>query len=460
MTNWYKPLVLSSLLCTPWLASAHTECERLFPSTDRIERQKQFIADRDRLIGHFSPDENAKVIADVIRHSTAASNERVVKNALWLKDVPSEVIRHAEELGMTKERAWEVAGEIETEIALLEKKAICYHFTELDYYDADRLMMLKLYDDVNVTSEDTGEQPIAFGYMTTTTDGRSSRVVHLTYPGDCCDRACHFTNIDKDQFKGTGIRLVHHPETIETMVTGLSTVMNGDPALTDLTSLELTKTGEVFTKPEIYAAIYYYGEDVEIDKKSFDRRMMVDIPWALTKGNNLGRTRLLTWNNQTKAHLVIMEDDRDIPFGDIQKVIKLGFRAAIEFLPAGEAIIKFGEALHRVIDNKDSKGDDQLVATLEGWQKNDLIDELVLERSFDQHKSQYGVKGHAVMRLNNMYKEIEKTEEVSSENLATSNEHDETIATKTKQPSEIIDDQDDEALDDDDLEENDDRTEL
>ena len=415
MSKWYKPLLLSSLLSIPWGAVAHSECDKLFKSSDRTQRQIEFIKARDRLISHFSPEKNATVIAEVIRQSTAASPDKVVKNALWLKDVPREVIRHAEALGLTEERAREVAGEVEVEIDLLENKAICYHFTELEYYDSDRLMLLKLYDDVNVAQDDKSEQPIAFGYFTTTTDGNSSRVVHLTYPGNCGNRKCHFTNIDKDQFKGTGIRLVHHPEVVETMVTPLSSVVNGNPVVTDLTGMELRKTGEIFTSPEIYAAVHYYSEDVDIDKKSFDRRMMVDIPWALEKGSNHGRTRLVSWHNQTKAHIVIMEDDRDIPFGDIQQVIKLGFKAAIEFLPVGGAIINFAEALGRVIDTKDTKGDDRLVALLEGWQKNDYIDELVLKIGFDQDKPQPGIKGNATLQLSNMYAEKEVADEPRTE---------------------------------------------
>ena len=403
MAKWYTPLLLSSLLCLPCTATAHTECEKLFTSIVPIKRQKQFINDRDRLISHFSPDRNATVIADVIRHSTAAGSQKVVKNALWLVDVPAEVIRHASLLGLTKKRAREVAADLKSEIEILEKKAICYHFKELEHYHGDRLMMLKLYDNVTVEEADTSTPPIAFGYFTTTTDGNSSRVIHLTYPGDCANRECHFTNIDKSDFRGTGIRLVHHPEVVETMTTGLSNVAHGDPLVTDLTGLELAKTGEIFTSPEIYAAVYYYGEDIDIDKKSYDRRMLVDIPWALKKGANYGRTRLLTWHNQTRAHIVIMEDDRDIPFADIQNVIKLGFKAAVELLPAGNAVINFAEALDRVINFRDPYGDEKLVALLESWQKNDFIDELVLERRFNQNMAQPGVKGTATLRLSNMY---------------------------------------------------------
>lgn len=435
MSKWYKPLLLSSLLTIPWGASAHNECDDEFKSSDRLQRQIEFMDARDRLIGHFSPEKNATLIASVIRESTAASQDKAVPHALWLQDVPKEVIRHAKALGLTEERALEVAGDIENEINVLEKKAICYHFADPENYRGTRLMMLKLYEDLNVAEDDTDEKPIAFGYITTTFDGNSGGVVHMTYPGDCSNRLCHFTNIDKDQFKGTGIRLVHHPEEVETMVTKLSNVVNGDPVVTDLTALTLNKTGELFTKPEVYVVVHYYDEDVEVDKKSYDRRMMIDIPWALKEGENYGRKRLLTWGNQTKAHLVIMEDDRDIPFRDLQKVVKLGFRAAktaIELIPGASGVFDFAEALSSIVKSNDTGGDEELLSVLQGWQKNDYIDELVLEIGFDQNKPQHGIKGNAILQLSNMYAEKEVTAESTGDAAAAA------LAEGTAEPADTI----------------------
>ena len=410
MAKWHKPLLFSSLIGSCAVTPVYADCSDVYSSRDRIERQKQFIESRDQLIGHLlgsSPEENARIIVDVIRHSTAASNEKVQKHALWLRDIPTEIRRHAEVLQLSEQRAREISSEFESEIDSLEQKAICYHFNGSENYGGDRLMMLKLYEDETSTEKPANQQNIAFGYTTTLPDGRSSPVVHFTYPGYCSNQVCHFQHMDKKEFSGTGVRLVHHPEVVESMVTELSSTPVGEPEVTDLTVLELNKTGEIFTTPEIYAAVYYYGDEVKIDEDSFDRRMMVDIPWALFEGSNSGRTRLLKWQNQSKAHVVIMEDDQDLPFSDMQNVIKLAFKLALELSSEGSDVINFAESLNRVVTTKDTKGNHGLFNILAGWQEDDLIDELVLERNFNQNNPQSGKHHQATMSLSNMYKASE-----------------------------------------------------
>ena len=261
MTQWLKSVFLSVLICSAGLAYAD-RCDSVLSGT-RLEKQKKFTEKRDALIESFRIDKNAGIIIDVIKNSTASG----IKNAIWLKDISREVERYAEKLNLTQKRAQEVAREFDAEIDALEDMAICYHFSQLENYEYDRLMMLKLYEDMNDSTESGDESTIAFGYFTTTREGNSKPVIHLAYSTECTENSCYFRDVAKPDFKGTGVRLVHHPEAIEEITTKLTTISDGNPVKTYLNTLELKKTGVIFSSPEIYAAIYYYGEDVDIDKK-------------------------------------------------------------------------------------------------------------------------------------------------------------------------------------------------
>ncbi len=148
--------------------------------------------------------------------------------------------------------------------------------------------------------------------------------------------------------------------------------------MTAVQSISIQKTGEVFTKPEIFALIFYYDKNGK-----FVRYSRVDLPFALKKGMNRGFQRLIEWDEKSESVLmVVFEDDRNIPYDIIVAFGRLLVKPAeaiFSGVTGGATTVVTGlmDVLRPEV-SKIKEGDETLdesaLQHLKKFQEDDLID--------------------------------------------------------------------------------------
>ena len=392
MTKWFKPLLLSTILCSP-VVMAGFDCEDMQSKTFH-EQKTQFRQAREDFIGQMQLHIYAKKVINVLRHSSADD----MPNSLYVSDIPKKIAEFKYQLDAPEE-GWEkrldfwknAAGE-------LEEMARCYHFGYLGDDNKEPLMLIKLYDNGD-------EKPVIAGYRTTARDGSPSKIIAYTKVEESCsERKCGFTDtflkeMDFSQF--TAIRLTHHPEATPKAADNLTDKPHGLPKVSYLTGLKLEKTGELFTDPEIMMTVAYTGGTGE------HRTSVVDIPWAVTADKlNKGRTLLFNWEDFSQASVIFYEDDLDIPYGKIVKIMAAGIKLTLSLVPAATPALSIIEGVKEALKNKEVDGDTSLITYMDGLGENDLIGEIVITREKlrnQQDSVLTTVKSQATLHLHHMY---------------------------------------------------------
>ena len=182
---------------------------------------------------------------------------------------------------------------LQTRINKLETIGKCFHY-QAQNTSPQPLMALKLYKPENSSPFDEPSQ-IFMGYTTASKrNGRPAKQARVTSPQECTMSQCNFTDTPLDQARellktNIVIRLVHNPKEVEKVVS-IAPEQPDEvhlPVQTWLTEVTLFKTGEIFTRPEIYMSIAYYSEEQLISK------IIRPLPWVNRKGFNTGSSLLM-----------------------------------------------------------------------------------------------------------------------------------------------------------------------
>ncbi|ODS22666.1 hypothetical protein AB835_12945 [Candidatus Endobugula sertula] len=388
MIKWIYALSLSIMFYNT-SALADFDCEKEMLSETFHDQKEMFRKARDKLFNEAHLDKYHAKIVSMLRKSSAEN----MSKSLWVVDIPDMIDEIKEQLD-TPEGGWE--NRLTTwkkSVEDLEEKARCFHYGLTD--QKTPVMFLKLYDHGD-------DKPVIAGYLTTTSDGSPSSTVRYTRPEDCSSNGCQFQDsslkgFDSSQF--TAIRLVHNPESLAKLKEDLVDNETGLADLSYLKQLEIKKTGEMFTDPEIIAAVAYRQEATG-EKET----VMVDIPWALKKGDNRGHNLLLNWRDYTHVNIVLYEDDLDIPYGKILKLLKACITASIE-ATSGDTLGAILSGAREAFKNRNTGSENDLIEYMDGLGNDDLIDEFVISREMtrDKRKTDHtGKESIATMHLHHM----------------------------------------------------------
>ncbi|MGI9273315.1 MAG: hypothetical protein ACR2PT_00470 [Endozoicomonas sp.] len=208
--------------------------------------------------------------------------------------------------------------------------------------------------------------------------------VYATTPQQCGATGCKFDTMEQSKVTRDAVQLIYTPksavEEVKKPVAVNTVDPNGKewPMESVLLEVHLNKTGEIFSKPEIYARVLYWvGGELQ-------RVSAIPIDWALHKGANMGQTRLLIWQDADVVEITLMERDVKFPFRKscslIASIIHWGLTVATKESKTTH-IISEGLALAKT----DASLDNGLLARLAKWQEDDFIDEgrLVREKALE-----------------------------------------------------------------------------
>ena len=388
-------LLLAMLLSSA--ARGDYECKDVVEKPIR-ERVVLFKSVMDTLISRVKPGVNGKRVAKALRNNMADG----VPKSLSILNIPDVIEQFKDELEEPPE-GWEKRIESWKESTMmLEVIAQCHHYGEVDLERP--LVFLKLYEASEVEDPD-----VAFGYIVRSGKGEDTRrSIRYTLASECEGIECNFrdqvlkdADLEKLEKNHSFIRIVHNPKAKSKITEELSDTVNGLPVVSYLSDMKLSKTGEMFTDPEIMVAVSYTDENDQILHK-----FQTSIPWAMEKGDNKGSTRLLEWQPEyKKAHIVVYEYDITFPLGRILDAIAEGMKYALSFSKEGSALASMLDKTKEALDSRYNSSDFNLTDYFDDMTSNDLIGAVTVTR--DQMEKQSKVEdkeGNVILYFDNLYK--------------------------------------------------------
>ncbi|WP_066016495.1 hypothetical protein [Endozoicomonas atrinae] len=292
------------------------DCIQFLKQTAEQQRD-QFTVSRDQLIEILSNSTNSGFKTTDLAELLSNQNfDPDIGNGIYLANLPRFISYTNKFIDADFFRT------LHTRINKLETLGKCFHY-QAQNTSPQPLMALKLYKPENNSTFDD-ENQIFMGYTTASkSNGRPTKQARGTSPQECTTYQCNFTDTPLEQAKEllkthTIIRLVHNPKEVEKVVSIAPEQPDEDhlPIQTWLTEVTLFKTGEIFTRPEIYMTIAYYSEEQLISK------IIRPLPWVNRKGFNTGSSLLMEWpTGSDRAKVTILESDMDIPYRSMANIV-------------------------------------------------------------------------------------------------------------------------------------------
>ena len=321
------------------------------------QQREQLTVARDQFIEYFNRSENHGFsISDLANLLKKKDFDPEIGNGVYLTNLPDFILDTRKHIDDDFLKA------LTMKINALEEVGKCFHY-QVQETSTDPLMALKLY----TPDQDSAFDPDTKLYMGYTTvsvlNGIAVKQARFTAPEECDAYQCTFTNVPLAKAKksletNSVIRLIHNPKELEKVVHDTPEQPDEKllPSQTWLTEVTLYKTGEIFTRPEIYVTIAYYSGEELIHKN------VKPLPWVLKKGLNTGYSLLLDWPaGSDKAKLAIMESDMDIPYRSVFNIILDIFQNFISDSSVSSGIDSISERLEKRPQLGKSWGDDDFI---------------------------------------------------------------------------------------------------
>ncbi|KEQ16852.1 hypothetical protein [Endozoicomonas numazuensis] len=359
--NIRPPLIITLLLFFIF-PSAHAvkECQDI--STLPMDKQTQTFMDmKESFIGTMKPSEHLDQIREL------ATDPALLDEIgdLPLQSFPGIIEKRYPSVPKT------ILHGFTDQIEKLDRIADCFHHGKRN---KDALMKLR-YRKVKAT-----DNPYIGFLLPKKTD--QPRKVKVTSKDTCYDKRCVFTEINVDDLDKDVILLVHRPARLSTPVIHYKPVFDPKTAASKrlperayLLELDLQKVGEYFSKPEIYAHITYYNGDQPI------REDTIEIPWAKEKGFNQGKTELIIWLNADSVQLTLLENDWEIPFRLIGKILSKAVGLGLQLASASHPEIGQIQTALGDLRNRSSSEEPDFYDALERMNADDLLDTIRLQRT-------------------------------------------------------------------------------
>ncbi|WP_062262790.1 hypothetical protein [Endozoicomonas arenosclerae] len=265
----------------------------------------------------------------------------------------------------------EVLDKFSERIEELDRVADCYHHGKRN---KDALMKLR-YRKVKATDSPY----IGFLLPKRKDQPRQAKVASAA---TCYDRQCDFTVKNVDDLDKDIILLVQRPARLSTSVMyskpltdPKATATKPLPERAYLLELDLQKVGEYFSKPEIYMQLSYYNGDQLV------RQDTIQIPWAKEKGINKGKTELIIWLNADSVQLTLMENDWEIPFRLIGKILSKAVEIGMQLASASHPEIGHIQNALDTLSNRSSSEAPDFYDALDRMNADDLLDTVRLQRT-------------------------------------------------------------------------------
>ncbi|KEI72699.1 hypothetical protein [Endozoicomonas elysicola] len=386
----YLYLLIHSIfsLCTLPSAVSAKEFNCIQFLNQPVEQQREkFTAARDQLIEHFSKSDSygfsTSDLASLLRKKKFDPD---IGNGVYLVHLPNFIFETNQHINA------DFVKDLYFKINNLETIGKCFHY-QAQETSPQPLMALKLYTPEDSNPFDASNQ-VFMGYTTVSTlNGKPAKQARVTSPQECATHQCIFTNTPLEQARellktNTVIRLIHNPKELAKVVYVAPDQPDENhlPLQTWLTEVTLFKTGEIFTRPEIYMTIAYYSEEQLISK------VARPLPWVNKKGINTGSSLLLEWpTGSDRAKLTVMESDMDIPYRSIANIILGIFQHFISDSYASPAITSIAEHMQDQPKSATSWGDDDYIGKVTVHRRGALTDIMTDE-------------GTATLKLQHKYK--------------------------------------------------------
>ena len=392
--------LLTASLLTPLSVSAF-DCEKYLEQSNDDQFKELF----DRQIGlieFLRLDQNGTKLVTVMKSATRLNQRGELPITDFIVEIKASYQFPEDDLRRLDEGIDE-----------LEMTARCYHNGNTDDVEGGAIVKW-LYHELGETdnpfigfllprAEAGSDQAAEEAGVDGTEEGAAAkpvpeRKVYATTPQQCGVDSCTFETLDQSQVTRDAVQLIYTPRSVVEEVEASAAVNTLDPQGEEwpmesvLLQVDLKKTGEVFTKPEIYARVLYWV-DGELQRVS-----VVPIDWALRKGTNEGETRLLIWQDADVVDITLMERDIKFPFRKIGKftasIVKWGMTLAAKGASATDIISK-----GLTVAKDDADLDTGLLARLEKFQKDDFIDEGRLERQKALKYADFYLKNDTLMKF-------------------------------------------------------------
>lgn len=341
-------------------ASADKECSDI--NTLGLKEKEQRLTDmKERFIGTLKPWKHL----DHIREETTKLSQLDEAGDLTLQSIPDIIQKNYPEVPKT------VQEDIIEQIEELDRVADCFH---LGKRSKDSLMKLR-YRKVR----ETGSPYIGFLLPKERDQPRKAEVASAS---SCQDKHCDFTIKNVDDLDKDVILLVYRPARLSTPVVHTKPIVDPNTTATErlperayLLELNLRKVGEYFTKPEIYMHLTYYNGDQPI------REDTIEIPWAKEKGVNKGKTELIIWLDADSVQLTLMENDWEIPFRLIGKILSKAVAIGMQMASASYPEIDHIQNALGTLSNRSSSEETDFYDALDRTNADDLLDTVRLQRT-------------------------------------------------------------------------------
>ncbi|MGI9278755.1 MAG: hypothetical protein ACR2PX_03885 [Endozoicomonas sp.] len=359
--NIRLPLTIILSLCfihSP--AFAVNQCSDI--TSLRLDKQEQtFIAMKESFIGTLKPSEHL----DQIRELTTDPKLQDEAGDLTLQSLPDIVRERYPNIPKA------ILDDFTSQIEELDRVADCFHHGK-----RNKASLMKLrYRKVKAT-----ETPyIGFLLPKEPAQPRKAKVASFS---SCEDKTCQFTVKNVDDLDKDVILLVHRAARLSTPVIHSSPIVDPKalstkrlPERAYLLELDLQKVGEYFSKPEIYMQLSYYNGDQLI------REDTIEIPWAKEKGVNKGKTEIIIWVHADSVQLTLMENDWEIPFRLIGKILSKAVSMGLQLASASHPEIGHIQTALGDLRNRSVSEDTDFYDALDRMNADDLLDTVRLQRT-------------------------------------------------------------------------------
>ncbi|WP_422136813.1 hypothetical protein [Endozoicomonas sp. ALD040] len=350
--------ILLSLFIPP--AFADKECSDI-DALGLKEKQQRLIDMKQRFIETLKPWKHL----DHIRKEATNPSQLDEAGDLALQSIPEIIQKNYPEVPKT------IQEDISQQIEELDRVADCFHFGKRNKESLMKLRYRKV--------QDTDSPYIGFLLPKERDQPRKAEV---TSSSSCRDKHCDFTTKNVDDLDKDVILLVHRPARLSTPVTHTKPIVDPNTTATErlperdyLLELNLERVGEYFTKPEIYMHLTYYNGDQPI------REDTIEIPWAKEKGVNKGKTELIIWMNADSVQLTLMENDWEIPFRLIGKILSKAVAIGIQLASASYPEIGHIKSALDTLNNRFSSEETEFYDALGRMNADDLLDTVRLQRT-------------------------------------------------------------------------------